>query len=200
MSDMQRSRNGVTRRDVIESYAKYDYHKKHPDLTLPDFDEWDWSSANAIDNRMSGSNLKVGVPAGFKLWDEVLLTLDDLRQCAVHNVINEKLGTRMRMLGDLDARGFLEEWQPPSERAWHLNIASGKIPDEGGPFLLRPAVQSEFLAKWYVEDGSGRATAFVKYGSRFDPSGVLATAFLGSIIDPRSKFMLEHFPELFHGL
>lgn len=178
------------------NYAKYDYHKKHPDLPLPNFGEWDWSSADAIDAQMRRSNLKMGVPAGYELWDEVLLTLDDLRQCAVHNVINEGIGTRMRMLGDLDARGFLERWQPPFERAWHLNIASGKIPDESGPLLLRRAVQGEFPAKWYVEDGSGRATAFVKYRSHFDPSAGLASGFLGMTIDPRSKFMREHFQEL----
>ena len=144
---MQTIKSGLTRREVIEDYAKYDYRKKHPDLPLPNFGEWDWSSADAIDAQMSRSNLKVGVPAGYELWDEVLLTLDDLRQCAVHNVINEGIGTKMRMLGDLDARGFLERWQPPFERAWHLNIASGKITDESGPLLHRRAVQGEFPAK-----------------------------------------------------
>ncbi|MGO8718221.1 MAG: hypothetical protein ACLQMO_03250 [Acidobacteriaceae bacterium] len=186
----------MTRREVIESYSRYDFHKKHPDLPLPDLKEWDWSSADAIDDQMCRSNLKMGVPAGYELWDEVLLSLDDLRQCAVHNVINEGLGTRMRMLGDLDARGLLEGWLPPAERAWHLDIATGKVPDEGGPLLLRPAVWGEFPAKWYVEDGSGQATAFVKYRSRFNPSAVLAKGFLGTMIDPRSKFMREHFQKL----
>lgn len=197
ISTMKRIKSGIRRQEVIESYAKYDYQKKHPDRPLPNFEEWDWSSADAIDDRMSESNLKVGVPAGYELWDDVMLTLEDLRQCAIHSVINEKLGTSMRMLGDLDAHGFLERWQPPSERAWHISIASGKIPDDGGPLLLRRAVKGEFPAKWYVEDGCGRATAFVKYGRHFDPSATLAIGFLGTTIDRRSKFMREHFQELY---
>jgi len=103
---MQKTRSGVRRQDVIESYAKYDYRKRHPALPLPNFEAWDWFSADAIDAEMFKSSLKKGVPAGFELWDEVSLSLDDLRQCAIHNVINEKLGTNMRMLGDLDAAAF----------------------------------------------------------------------------------------------
>lgn len=144
---------------------------------------------------MCKSNLKTGVPAGFELWNEVSLTVDDLRECAVHNVINEKLGTKMRMLGDLDTQGFLQKWQPPSEREWHVSISIGMVSDDIGPMLLRRAVKCEFPAKWYIEDGSGRGTAFVKYGSRFNPTLTVAVGFLGTTIDSGSSFMREHFRE-----
>ncbi len=194
---MDRIRSGVSRREVIENYARYDLLKKHPDSTVPDFAEWDWTTADAIDDQMSQARLKVGVPAGYILWDEVSITCDDLRQCAIHNAINEALGTTMRRLGDLEVYGYLGRWSPPSERAWFTSIVSGKVPDDTGPILLRPAVKCEYPASWYVEDGSGRATAFIKFAGRFGPSVPLARGFLGTAIDRNSKFMYLHFRELY---
>jgi hypothetical protein len=193
---MQTIRTEVSRRDVIENYAKYDYRKKHSSLSAPDFEQWDWSNADAIDAFMCESGLKKGVPAGFELWDEVSLTVDDLRECAVVDGINKKLGTNMRMLGDLDAQGFLQEWQPPSHRDWYVSISSGTLPDDIGPMLLRPAVRCESPAKYYIEDGSGRGAALVKHGSLFNPSAVVAVGFLGKTIDRESRFMFEHLREL----
>ena len=147
---MNRIRIDVSRREVIESYARYDLLKKHPDETVPDFAKWDWATADAIDDQMSQTGLKVGVPAGYFLWDELSITLGDLRQCAIHSAINEALGTNMRRLGDLEAYGYLERWKPPCERTWFTSIASGKVPDETGPILLRPpfAANTRHLGTW----------------------------------------------------
>lgn len=193
---MNTIRAGLGRREVIENYAKCDYQKKHPFRPVPDFEGWDWSTADAIDTFMRKSDLKAGVPAGFTLWDQVSLTVDDLRKCAVHNVINEKLGTSMRMLGDLETCGFLQRWQPSTDRDWYLGISRGTVPDDVGPMLLRRTVRCESPAEWYIEDGSGRGTAFVKHGGLFDPSATVAFGFLGATIDPGSIFMREHFAEL----
>ena len=192
---METIRTGVRRREVIESYAKYDYGKKHPDIPVPEFEQWDWSNADVIDASMRESNLK-RVPAGFELWDEVSLTVQDLRECAVYDAINRKLGTPMRMLGDLYTCGFLQDWEPTSKRDWYDSISKGMVTDHIGPMLLRDAVRCESPAKWYIEDGSGRGTAFVKHGLRFNPSEIVAVGFLGKTIDPGSSFMSEHFGEL----
>ena len=194
---MDRLRRQVPRREVIEQYVRYDLRKKHPDQPLPKFDDWNWSGADAIDDEMGKLRLKVGVPAGYELWDEVLITVNDLLGCAVDSAINESLGSQLRMLGDLEARGFLANWRPGSERPWHSSIATGKIPDNVGPLLLRRAVPAEFPASWYVEDGGGRATAFVKYRSLFDPTATLVVGYLGATVDMRSSFLRQHLPALF---
>jgi hypothetical protein len=62
--------------------------------------------------------------------------------------------------------------------------------------LLRPAVSQEFPARWYIEDGSGRAVAFVANQHIFDPSHPLAIGYLGRKPDPQSTFMQEKFREL----
>ena len=62
--------------------------------------------------------------------------------------------------------------------------------------LLRPAVSGESPACWYIEDGSGRAIAFLKNQHIFRPSQTLAIGYLGRKSDPLSSFMREKFREL----
>ena len=62
--------------------------------------------------------------------------------------------------------------------------------------ILRPAVPIEFPARWYVEDGSGRAVAFVANQAVFGPSQILARGYLGREPDVSSSFMQEKFREL----
>src|ERR1700739_1709454 len=62
---------GVSRRAVIENYAKYDFKKKRNSETLPEFDKWNWSSADAIDEELHRAGLKTGIPAAYLLWDMV---------------------------------------------------------------------------------------------------------------------------------
>jgi hypothetical protein len=64
--------------------------------------------------------------------------------------------------------------------------------------LLRPAVRAESPACWYIEDGSGRAVAFVANQHIFDPSQILAIAYLARNPDPHSSFMLTELPELLY--
>jgi hypothetical protein len=180
----------IDRRTVIEAYAKYDCSKKnHP---IPAFATWDWSQADAIDKEMCRAQLKTGVPAGYLLWDEIEVTISDLRECAVHVKI---FPGQSRKLGLVGAGEFLD-WKLKCDKPWYEGIARGETLDEAAPMLLRPAVSGESPARWYIEDGSGRATAFVANQQIFAPSRSLAIGYLGRKPDPNSSFMQKKFREL----
>jgi hypothetical protein len=196
-------REEVSRRVVIEKYAKYDYEKKRGSgQTLPDFDTWNWSSADAIDEELCRAGLKTGIPAGYLLWDMVQITIADFRECAV--VVGIFSGQPHRQLGLIEQYGGLTNWEeklfqhlgsrrPPS---WYEYIKRGGVLGESAPFLLRPAVFDERPARWYVEDGSGRAVTFVANAKAFTDSDTVAIGYLGTKPDPTSTFMQTHFAEL----
>jgi hypothetical protein len=185
-----RKRN-IERRAVIEAYAGYDCSKTG--RPTPAFAIWDWSQADAIDKEMFRAHLKTGVPAGYVLWDEIEVTVSDLRQCAVDvQIFPEK----PRMLGLLEGAGELVGWTPDRPTTWFELIACGRTFDETAPMLLRPAVSEESPSCWYIEDGGGRAIAFIKNQHIFDSSQTLAIGYLGREPDPHSSFMQKKFPEL----
>jgi hypothetical protein len=175
---------------VIEAYARYDC-PKHA-RSMPAFEAWNWSQADAIDRAMKGAHLKIGIPAGYLLWDEVELTIPDLRECAVDVSIFPE---RSRKLGLLSPGDF-DRWKPDRKTVWYEAIASGRTQDEAAPILLRLAVGGESPARWYVEDGSGRATAFIANQRLFSPSQTLAIGYLGRKPDAHSAFMQKEFQEL----
>jgi hypothetical protein len=190
----------IDRRTVIEAYATYDCSKKG--RQTPDFAKWDWSQANMIDKEMERAGLKIGVPAGYQLWDKVEVTMSDLRECAVEvSIFSEQIH---RKLGLIERDGWLDNWESKicshlkdrSMPSWYDKIKKGEILDETAPFLLRPAVRGEFPARWYIEDGSGRAITFIANAvmRRLGPSQPLAIGYLGRKPDPLSSFMHEHFP------
>ena len=175
----------VERRAVIEAYVAYECSKKH--LSPPTLSEWDWTSADAIDEELRRSRLKPGVLAGYMKWNKVELAIPDLSQCAVVVDIDIFPG-RSRALGEAD-KAALEKWTPEPEPAWYGHIVLGQPLRPSDPLILRPALTGEPGAKWYVEDGSGRAVALVKFARLFSPLNVVATAYLGVIPDPDSRFM-----------
>ena len=180
---------GIERRTVIEAYVEYDYKKKQPAFRIPDFETWNWSGADSIDEQMRRAGLKTGVPAGYLLWDKVELTLEDLRRCAVPNHF---FGGERRMLGEIERAGLLAA----REGSWSDKIRLGKTFDENEPFLLRKAVKGERGASLYIEDGAGRAVALVKHQAQFSPSQTTAVGYLGRKPDSNSTFMQTKFPEL----
>ncbi len=185
----------IERRTVIEAYAKYDCSKKG--RTTPAFAEWNWSQADMIDMEMERAKLKIGVPAGYQLWDKVEVTMSDLRECAV---VGDIFPGQSRKLGLVERAGGLVGWKPNRGTSWYDNIVGGQTFDETAPLMLRPAVSGESPASWYIEDGSGRAIAFVANQILFRSSQTLAIGYLGCEPDPRSSFMQQHFPELLkHG-
>lgn len=189
---MRIKRQNIERRAVIEAYAKYDCSKKG--CATPAFATWDWSQADAIDKEMCRVHLKTGVPAGYLLWDEIELAVSDLCECAVDVKI---FPGQSRRLGSVGA-GELASWGPERQATWCKLIAGGQTFDETAPMMLRPAVSWESPACWYIEDGSGRAIAFVKNQHIFRPSQTVAIGYLGCKPDPDSSFMQREFRELLH--
>ncbi len=187
---MRIRKQDIERRTVIEAYAKYDCSKKN--RPIPALATWDWSQADAIDREMCRAQLKIGVPAGYLLWDEVEVTMSDLRECAVDVRIFPGQSRKLGLVG----AGELLGWKRKCDKPWYEGIARGETLDVAAPMLLRPAVSGECPAHWYLEDGSGRATAFVANQQIFDPSRTLAIGYLGGKPDPNSSFMREKFPEL----
>jgi hypothetical protein len=187
---MRIRKQDIGRRTVIEAYARYDCSKTN--RPVPAFAAWDWSQADAIDREMECAHLKVGVPAGYLLWDEVEVTMSDLRECAVDVSI---FSGQSRSLGLVSASGF-SDWKRGRDNRWYEPIARGLALGEAAPILLRPAVNRESPARWYIEDGSGRSVAFVANQHLFDPLQTLAIGFLGRTPDPRSSFMQKEFLEL----
>jgi hypothetical protein len=190
----------VERRTVVEAYARYDCLKKN--RPMPDFQAWQWSQADAIDGEMERAGLKIGVPAGYLLWDKVEITMSDLRECAVE--VGLFSGQPHRQLGLIERSGGLADWESKLLRhhgggpapPWYGAIKKGGVFGESAPFLLRPSVRGELPARWYVEDGSGRAATFVANESVFDPSKTLGIGYLGCEPDRCSSFMRHHFQEL----
>ena len=106
------SNRNIERRTVIEAYARYDCLKKN--CRMPDFASWDWLQADAIDREMERAELKCGVPAGYLLWDEVEITLSDLRDCAVDVRF---FPGQSRKLGLVEQAGMLVAKSKPKRRA-----------------------------------------------------------------------------------
>ena len=185
----------IERRLVVEAYVSYDAAKKGS--PTPDMSNWDWTRADAIDAALRASGFKFGVPAGFTEWAQVSLTLDDLRKCAVVVSISRELRSAARDLGTLEGSGKLESWKPKTPGpSWLPLIEAGHPLPGNEPLLLRPATAAEVPARWYLEDGSGRATAIVANARRFDQAAVVAAGYLGSVVDKSSTFMRERFAEL----
>jgi len=96
----------------------------------------------------------------------------------------------------LENSGELVGWKPDRGTSWYEGITKGETLDETAPMLFRPTVSGEFPARWYIEDGSGRAVAFVANQRIFHPAQTLAVGYLGSHPDPLSSFMRRLFPQL----
>jgi hypothetical protein len=142
---------------------------------------------------MSCAKLKTGVPAGYLLWHEVEVTISDLRGCAI---VASIFPGKARSLGLLEHNGELTGWKPNRQTSWFEKITKGQTLDEPAPLLLRPAVRTELPARLYVEDGSGRATAFLANQTLFGATQTIATGYFGIQPDKNSSFMREKFPEL----
>jgi len=182
----------LLRQPVIEAYARYDCRKKMK--PLPDFTAWKWHSVDDVDRSLAACGLKTGVLAGYKEWNYVALDLTDLRQCAVVSSIS---GNGPRELGQLEAGRFLVDWRPDRAVLWLESVRRGTAFAESEPFILRPATLNERPARWYLEDGSGRATAIVANASLFTQLDVIAYAYLGVRSDPASSFIQRtRFPSL----
>ncbi len=178
----------VPRRKVIEAYVRYDAAKKG--IPLPDFAQWNWDDPDFLDNVLSQARFKPGMIVGFSEWNHVELTLDNLRNCAVVETIARETNGPRDLRG-LETKGCLRDWKPKTNPSWFKRVQQGDVFAQCEPFILRRAVEDELPAKWYVEDGSGRATAIVANAAKYSGKPVVAYGFLGICPDRSSKFMNE---------
>jgi hypothetical protein len=190
---MRITEQDIARRTVVEAYSRYDCAKAN--RPVPAFEAWDWSQADTIDLELRGVGLKAGILAGYLLWDRIEVMISDLSDCAVYDKI---FPGQSRRLGHVSAAA-LADWRPNRHVSWYEPIASGRTIDDASPMLFRPAVGGESPASWYVEDGSGRAVAFVANQDIFGPLQTLAVGYLGRRPDPNSSFMRREFSELLSG-
>jgi len=126
-------------------------------------------------------------------WALSALTLDDLRECAV---VYQAVPGHLRCLGQLEGSPELEAWRPDRPNCWYEWLSAGGVLQQDAPLILRPSVRSEHPAKWYLEDGSGRALAIVQTVSSRTEGQIVVYAYIANIPDRASTFMQSRFVEL----
>jgi hypothetical protein len=182
----------VERRFVIEQYVRYDAPKKNRAIPA-NMDEWDWSSADDLDRRLKASGFKHGIISGYAFWKTVAPSRSDLADCAVEAKIFPHLP---RPLGQSDGTPEFEQWKPDRNTEWFEPLERGEEYPTDWPLIIRPAVLREYPAKYYVEDGSGRAVCFFRRLVRTSNYTSRAYGHLGMIPDKTSTFIRKTFPEL----
>ncbi|MGE3371994.1 MAG: hypothetical protein AB7O37_00570 [Vicinamibacteria bacterium] len=183
----------MPREEVIRRYVSYDLRKKgKPQLT--DLDGWPWNSAEGLDGQLRRNELEDGVLAAYRTWHYVQLPLSDLLSCAI---VNTMFPGESQLLGHLLLQGKLAEWLPRGAPEWWPSLSSGAELTPEAALILRPRVHTERPAKWYIEDGSGRALALVQGALRHAETDRTAWAYVGVAPDKSSPFMKSH-DELLH--
>lgn len=182
----------VTREAVIRFYVSYDWCKKKPQRTLPDVETWTWHDPDALDAKLDENGLKNGVLAAYRTWKLVELQLTDILESAI---VDQIFPNEPQALAQLVLRGKLAEWLPKGAPQWWQEIGKGAELGIESALILRPSLPSESPAKWYIEDGSGRALAFLQRIMRYGETGRTAWAYLGHESDESSAFIKAH-PEL----
>jgi len=182
----------VNRERVIRSYAKYDRRKKFQGTLPPDMDEWPWDDPVELDTRLAKNGLKSGVLSGYRDWQFVEIGLTDFLECAIFNGIFPGQPQALCLLVLL---GKVAGWSPDRSTEWLNPIRGGAELNAECPFILRPSVTSEAPAKWYIEDGSGRALAFLQRALSYRELDRTAWAYVGIEPDMRSSFIASR-PEL----
>jgi hypothetical protein len=184
-------RTSVSRREVIETYAAYDRSKK-AQPAIGDFANWNWDDPASLDQKLASLQLKPGVLAAYKSWWFVQFCLADLLDSAV---VSHIFRGQSQTISTIVLHGLLETWSPPAQPSWYAAVEAGNELGPEQPLVLRPSVASEKPAKWYIEDGSGRALCLVRRILRFGEFWRVVYCFLGAIPDPASSFIRER-PEL----
>jgi len=179
---------GVARKEVIRSYATYDMRKKGwPPIS--DFAAWPWDDPEGIDRKLGENGLKKGVVAAYHTWRLVKFSVADLLECAI---VNQVFPGEPQALGRLLLRGKLAEWFPIGAPEWWRQLANGSDFDQQSALIVRPALKSEAPAKWYLEDGSGRALALLQRILRYGEADRTAQAYVGHTPDEQSAFIKCH--------
>ena len=148
---MKIERANISRREVIEFYTRYDRGKKGQ-TELIDFDSWQWNDPAGIDRNLKEYKLKHGVLAAYQSWALCQLNYQDIHECAI---VDHIFPGESRVLGQIANGTKLADSKPKNNPVWWPIVAGGSNIEQEFALILRPAMKSEYPAKWYVEDGSG---------------------------------------------
>jgi hypothetical protein len=188
---MRTIREDISRKEVITFYVEYDRRKKKQDLNI-NLTAWLWNNPKELDNKLRENKLKPGVLSAYKSWWLVELDYKDILDCAI---VDHIFPDNPQTLGILKDQGVIKTWTPKSQCEWWKPLSSGSnLPCEWA-LILRLALESEHPAKWYIEDGSGRALTLVQRVIRNGDESLKACAYLGIVPDERSSFIQSR-PEL----
>jgi hypothetical protein len=182
----------LTRKDLITTYVSYDARKKNNPIPK-NIADWLWSDPNALDLELSRNNFKPGVITGYKTWQAVRLSRLDLLNCAVWNDMFRDFKSPSehlpRVLNELIQHPVFVRWKPNRPTEWFDWLEGGNPFPDDWPLILRPAKKSEAPAKYYVEDGSGRAVCFLRRLVNHPEENGVAMGYLGVEPDSESRFM-----------
>jgi hypothetical protein len=140
-----------------------------------------------MDSWLKKHNLKPGVISGFRQWAWAELGWEDILDCAVVRRISR--GQSVRSLGALLNIGFLNGWEPITANPVWYNVVQAGLPlPASQALIIRPALPSE-SARFYVEDGSGRAAYLASHRPDAD---VVAHGYIGFDPDPASEWLARN--------
>ncbi len=151
---------------------------------------------------------KDGVITGFKNWQLINLSVDDLLSCAVWDGLCQAYAVYdnpSQLLRDWLNKGALFAFDPSLQdgkrQLWYEPISRGELPKEFSTILLRPPIVLEKKqgAKYYIEDGSGRSLWYLKHILKEHDRASQMTAYLGSEPDNKSLFLKNKLPDLLGG-
>lgn len=184
-----------SRQDLLEFYLSREREKGREDISLEGVDIDD---PNVIDHHFASHGLKIGRIPGYRTWRYAKISKAELLQCAVYVGI---FGNQHpQVLSALLESGKLETWKPDRETTWFPtlhNLPSHFVYPEKWALILTHPTNGEAVqcAKWYVEDGSGRAICFLRSLHRNNRQDH-AYAYIGEKMDPQSNFMQKKFSDL----
>ncbi len=182
----------IDRKVVVEFYVDYEARKKK--VSPPDLTGCNWNDPNDIDCRLKAAkDYKHGIISGYKLWNLVEFKLDDLLQSAI---VNHIFPCRSQVLGKLVNEEDFKKWKPKGKPEWYDHLESGLCFKREWAMVLRPAVSAENPAKWYIEDGSGRAICFTRRLLNNNDYQSSAFGYLGIEVDRKSTFINNEIPDL----
>ncbi len=179
------------REEVTRFCVEYDRRKKGQPA-LSDLDSWAWHDARGLESKLREHDLKPDVLPAYTSWWFIELSVADLLECAI---VNHIFPGHPQQLSLLLLRGLVDSWQPDGTPEWHSPLQQGESFPPEWALLLRPSVKDERPAKWYVDDGSGRALSLLQRILRHSESWRVAFAYLGWLPDEKAAFIQSH-PEL----
>jgi hypothetical protein len=180
----------VGREEVLRFYVGYDCRKKKIPVP-PDLGQWDYRDPRLLDIKLRQHQLKPGVVAAYKVWSFVELATADLLDCAI---VKDVFKNQPQALSRIPT-SVLAGWTPNGRPEWFDALKRGDPFPSEWAMIMRPSTVSEHPAKWYIEDGTGRALCLLQRNLTDPGPRRVAYAYVGLVADKQSEFFASR-PEL----